>query len=214
MLEFTLQLENNYKAIWGIQLDIPQGVSIVGLASFLSENRSLEVLPYDEQLSTDQMLVWEGIGTDGKGMFPASTMAMAKLTAEFAEELEGDIVFNYRIYYDEPGNFDQALYDFGTITMKSSGALGIFDNENAKLLTTYPNPSTGKVSFKLELDSFEEVKVEVYDTRGMMVYQNLQTQSSIGKNTINLDLTALPKGLYLLQALAQNKRYTAKILLD
>jgi uncharacterized repeat protein (TIGR01451 family) len=214
MLEFSLQLENNYKAIWGIQLDIPQGVSIVGLASFLSESRSIEVLPYDENLSTDKMLVWEGIGIDGIGMFPSNTLAMANLSAEFSDNLEGDVVFNYRIYYDEPGNFDQALYDFGTITMKSSGALGIFDNKNEKLLSVYPNPSRGNISFSLELDSFEEVKVEVYDTRGMMVYQASQTQTTSGVNTVNLDLATLPKGLYLLQALTQTKRYTAKILLD
>jgi hypothetical protein len=98
--------------------------------------------------------------------------------------------------------------------MKSSGALGIFDNKNEKLLSVYPNPSRGNISFSLELDSFEEVKVEVYDTRGMMVYQNLQTQTTSGVNTVNLDLATLPKGLYLLQALTQTKRYTAKILLD
>lgn len=64
----------------------------------------------------------------------------------------------------------------------------------------YPNPSNGNVMLKLELNSVNNLKLDLFDSFGKSVYSTEFTNLVQGTNHLNLNLKELPSGVY---------RYTA-----
>jgi len=103
------------------------------------------------------------------------------------------------IYYNEPGIFDVTLTvtnEFGTSTAFKPqyitvGVDAIDDAVSPNQISIQPNPSTGKVSVK---HNQNELLLEIFNLVGDRVYsQKLNPQIQ------DLDLTHLPKGIYLMQ---------------
>jgi len=212
LLTMTLQMENNSTEIWGIQMDIPEGVTVLEKSPLTSNGGSFVVMSPDEMLTTDEMLVWQGIGSNGLGTFLPGMTAEVTFTLQMQNAREGEKEIFYRVYSRTPGDFDQPLYDFGTIPLTT--ALGIFDRNDIETVSVYPNPGSGKIYVKLDQEAGDETTFKVYGIRGKAVYQKTKQLSTGGANTVTLDLTFLPRGLYFLEVNSGNKRYSAKILLN
>jgi hypothetical protein len=78
--------------------------------------------------------------------------------------------------------------------------------------SVYPNPSSGLLSVSLSANEPGVAEFRVMDIMGRMVYsQSARVES--GENTITLELSALPSGVYLLEAgLGESKRAVRIIL--
>ncbi|MBD3636982.1 MAG: T9SS type A sorting domain-containing protein [Crocinitomicaceae bacterium] len=77
---------------------------------------------------------------------------------------------------------------------------GLEDNDGYGTITVFPNPSNG--SFQLILpQEFKEVKVELYDMAGRIVYSSIVAN----ENTfITIDVPDLASGTYNLKVIAEN----------
>ena len=77
---------------------------------------------------------------------------------------------------------------------------------NSLDIDIYPNPSEGSLNFKR--DSESELSIQIYDLLGTLQY----TYQSSDKN-IRLDLD-LPRGMYLVSAISQDKSVVKKIAIE
>jgi hypothetical protein len=80
-----------------------------------------------------------------------------------------------------------------TFNAQNSQTIGVSNPENQVNLRIYPNPNTGH--FRLESNQ-DLGLIKVFNTTGQQVYQ----QATELTNHAELHLTALPEGVYLVQA--------------
>ena len=73
----------------------------------------------------------------------------------------------------------------------------------------FPNPTTGRLT--VEALSEKCSAIEVYDLMGNKVYM---LQAGNGMPTIDIDLTGLAKGVYLLKILRQEEMHNEVIVLE
>lgn len=85
----------------------------------------------------------------------------------------------------------------------------ISENE---LLTVYPNPSTGVINMKIETSIDYPTVIQVFDTRQSLV-KEIKYDNSQGMVVEAMDLTQLPKGIYMIRATQQTRRRTRKVLI-
>lgn len=117
---------------------------------------------------------------------------------------------------DTGGPFDPQSQDFSLIITGSNLVLSVDENDLARRLAVYPNPSNGEftISFESNLNSNDStVKVDVYDVQGRLVYDNnFENSSSIFKETISLD-NAKP-GIYLVNISEGNRTTSHKLIIN
>lgn len=82
------------------------------------------------------------------------------------------------------------------ITITNTGISNLSLKNNSVLVV--PNPSNGQLSLMFELINTENVTAEVYNAVGARVV-NVGYGKITGKQNLQLDLTALPKGVYMLK---------------
>lgn len=71
----------------------------------------------------------------------------------------------------------------------------------------YPNPTAGKFSIDLR-DNSESLQIEIYNSVGKLVYTKKHTK----QNKIEIDITSLPKGVYLIKLNSGISSVTKQIL--
>jgi hypothetical protein len=74
----------------------------------------------------------------------------------------------------------------------------------------YPNPSTGLFSLVYQLNNQEEIRARVLDAKGSLVREYRKTANGFLQK-LNVDLTAKPAGVYLLQIDAAGKKQSFKL---
>ena len=73
------------------------------------------------------------------------------------------------------------------------------DNEfTAEALTLTPNPANNAVTINYYTDTENPITIRLFDTLGKTVLQQ-QANATLGENQLNIDLTALPQGYYLVE---------------
>jgi photosystem II stability/assembly factor-like uncharacterized protein len=87
----------------------------------------------------------------------------------------------------------------GVVT--SNNSIAQKNDQSAKI---YPNPSSG--IFQIELTKNKTTHLEVYDIAGSLVFQN-----KFNSKLFELDLTALPAGLYFIKIISEDNYSTYKI---
>ncbi|MEE4257280.1 MAG: T9SS type A sorting domain-containing protein [Bacteroidales bacterium] len=96
--------------------------------------------------------------------------------------------------------------------------VGIDDGpaENRNSLTIYPNPSRGLISISFELENTAGSALEVYNLMGKKVFDVMEKSFPAGKQRIDVDLSGLTEGTYLIRHLINGKPAQSKrlILLD
>jgi hypothetical protein len=76
-----------------------------------------------------------------------------------------------------------------------------------------PNPSTGKLSLRGQLDNEEHCHLEIHDLNGKLVFRR-DLQLPGGRLALEMDLGDLPKGCYLLRLNGENIKVHHRIILQ
>ncbi|HUM45607.1 MAG TPA: two-component regulator propeller domain-containing protein, partial [Chitinophagales bacterium] len=86
-------------------------------------------------------------------------------------------------------------------------ATAVSDPEQQKnVVTIYPNPFSAVTTVQFELEKTAEVALEFCDMKGSMIFQSPAQQFSTGKNSISLDGSKWPAGLYFGTVKVDGKR--------
>ncbi|SDI40595.1 S8 family serine peptidase [Winogradskyella thalassocola] len=113
------------------------------------------------------------------------------------------------------GLFDPKDQDFSLIITGSSLTLGTTDNALSNSLIVYPNPNNGEftISFDSNLNNNSDVKVDIYDISGRLVYKNSFVNDSVRFNkTINL--SGVASGVYIANISKGNNITSQKIIIE
>lgn len=89
----------------------------------------------------------------------------------------------------------------------------MFDNE----FTIFPNPSEGKFHFNLRLTDMGETHVRIFDITGKNIYNVIQQNENIGRNTItwngvNNSGQQVDPGFYFVEIRTGTKSYSGKLI--
>ena len=85
-----------------------------------------------------------------------------------------------------------------------------FKKDNLRL---YPNPASNNVSIELNSAVNETISLKMYDAKGAIVKESLEALV-FGKNTIELNLTGLEKGIYFIQLFNSNTGSSGRIIIE
>jgi hypothetical protein len=75
----------------------------------------------------------------------------------------------------------------------------------------FPNPANGSATVNLNRNKAGQVSVSVFNSMGMKVNEITQTVNA-GNSNINLDLTAYPTGLYIVNINSEGVNHSAKLM--
>jgi hypothetical protein len=78
----------------------------------------------------------------------------------------------------------------------------------------YPNPFSAKTHIKVELPQSTDVRVEVTDLSGRIVYCIPEHRLNAGSHLFEFDATAFTKGVYLYRIIAGAEKVTKKMVVD
>ncbi|WCO00220.1 T9SS type A sorting domain-containing protein [Psychroserpens ponticola] len=81
--------------------------------------------------------------------------------------------------------------------LETTQALSLSDEELNEKISFFPNPSKGIVQIKTE----SQVKLEIYDLNGKLVYANINYSISP-----SLNLSSIDKGVYLIKVIGKNNK--------
>ena len=116
----------------------------------------------------------------------------------------------------EGGPFDPQSQDFSLIITGNNLTLSVDENDLARKLAVYPNPSNGEftITFESNLNSVDNnVKVDVYDLQGRLVYNNnFINTSSIFKE--NIVLENAKAGVYMVNISEGNRTTSHKLVIE
>ncbi len=73
----------------------------------------------------------------------------------------------------------------------------------------FPNPTNGCINISVSLDSEIPIQIIIYDASGRLVYQI----ERVGRDIRSLDLSFLPKGIYFLELVAEQRRVERKVVI-
>ena len=113
------------------------------------------------------------------------------------------------------GPFDPQSQDFSLILTGESLTLGVKDNAISNSLAVFPNPNNGEftISFNSNASNNEDVKVDIYDLQGRLVYNNSFSNESIDfKKTINL--SGVASGVYIANISKGTNTVSHKIIIE
>jgi PKD repeat protein len=97
-----------------------------------------------------------------------------------------------------------------SVTIVVRGSVSTPPEEQSRALQLFPNPSAGKYMLALNNNQTGAVKIEVYNAIGNQVFA-LQDVKSATDYEKNLDLTALPNGVYVVAFTLDNQTIWKKI---
>jgi len=113
------------------------------------------------------------------------------INIEFDESLVGDAGF--KVVLKQYGNYDSNP----DLSIKEVGK-----TQTLPVLKIYPNPVSE--SLKLEVNSLDLQEVKIFNFSGKLIYA--------GYRNTEIDVSHLPKGFYLLQAIVRNQTYSEKFI--
>ena len=123
---------------------------------------------------------------------------------------------NYNVRsYNAGGCFSTSLPITVTVILsrKSNPSSSEIPNEQKDHFTVYPNPA--KEQFNIVFNETQEIKMnmKLLDITGREI-QNIEVSSTIGENRIQLDVSALPRGIYIAYLFSDNKKQTMRVILE
>ena len=125
------------------------------------------------------------------------------------------------IIYANPGLFDVTLKvvnacDSNTKVMNGYINIlgtGVNEIQPMKNIVIFPNPTNGTFTLKAELANKQEVKVNLFNSLGQIIYTKYLPENSTTIQT-TFDLSGNAKGVYYLQLIAGGKYYYEKVVVE
>ena len=106
-------------------------------------------------------------------------------------------------------------YSCAGMSFARPNSVGLAENKSNSLNNSsiYPNPAKANVTVKVSLAVGSKVQIEVMNTVGQVVKATV-VQGQAGINTINVDLSGLAIGIYLVNIKADNATSTKKLVIE
>lgn len=117
-------------------------------------------------------------------------------------------------------NYDDGIIDNGylgcpnvqpLITQSSVKDYGLHFDALKSHVNVWPNPSKGRVSINAGMQG--NVRLQVFSSNGVVVQDKNMQVTNLGQQ-INLDLTRLPQGVYLIRLSASRMQQTQKLIIQ
>jgi Zn-dependent metalloprotease len=87
---------------------------------------------------------------------------------------------------------------------------GIFTPVAANTMSVYPNPAQSQLNLELNLLQSQNVTISMFDMLGQSVYASQQPMSA-GANTVRINTSNLPRGVYFLEVISSSGRQVKRI---
>jgi hypothetical protein len=100
-----------------------------------------------------------------------------------------------------------ATLDFRTVGISENGSSSV---NNSYI---YPNPAKNNATVKVNLVTNSKVQIQVLNTIGQVV-KTTQSQGQTGANSIQVDLSGLASGIYLVSVKVDNATSTKKLIVE
>jgi len=107
--------------------------------------------------------------------------------------------------------YTSANLSFEFVSSTLSGVKEV--SNNASQTVVYPNPANGSAYVKVSLSKNENVEISVMNLVGQVVKSTF-ANGNVGENNIQVDLSGLNTGVYMVTVKAGNNSSTKKIVVE
>lgn len=107
-------------------------------------------------------------------------------------------------------DFENAFPSGSNIMPMACTSVSVDDELNAATLNMYPNPAAQSTRLDLNFENFGEVSIEVYDILGKQVAVRSLGTVDAGVQTVDLDLSAINNGIYIVRIQQDGKVLAAQ----
>ncbi|MBC8321264.1 MAG: DNRLRE domain-containing protein [Bacteroidetes bacterium] len=94
---------------------------------------------------------------------------------------------------------------------QSPGPTGVNEIDYIYHLRIYPNPNAGIFTLEMEIKKHKKIEIRLINTMGQVIYSN-NTGSIFGKYSTIIDISGMPKGIYLFELITQEGIIRNKII--
>jgi hypothetical protein len=99
-----------------------------------------------------------------------------------------------------------------TFTTKSSTSVNdLNSSDNFKI---FPNPGNGNFELNYSLNSSDNIELKIYDIKGNIVYKEFLGLIIQGENSLQIDLSNLAKGVYLVNLNGQKNKFVQRVVVE
>ncbi len=123
---------------------------------------------------------------------------------------------NDLLLYTDPFNLGQPNFLLQSGSELKSGSIwiqtGLKENTLANAASVYPNPVSKTATISFSLEKSKNVTISLFDMIGNKVATIAHDHFVTGKNEINYDASALPRGMYFIQISDGNRSSSLKMI--
>jgi hypothetical protein len=119
-----------------------------------------------------------------------------------------ELTFRFVAEDANAGSLVEALLD--DLSLYDEMSVGLNEVQDISLMTVAPNPASSNISLHLMLNKSADYSIQLVNQLGQTVYTSSQKLSS-GSNTIDIPVSKIQTGLYLLKAIGPNAEKTIKV---
>ena len=97
-----------------------------------------------------------------------------------------------------------------SLQIETNETVSIDENEINLSYTVFPNPSEGLFNINYYLQKESDVIINIYDTKGSIVYSKVMENQVLGQQQIGIDVTNLSSGLYVTHLVINGENVISK----
>ena len=103
--------------------------------------------------------------------------------------------------------FQLTVRDNSNATAKDTVQIAVVNNFRsfASGLMLYPNPATDKITFNYYSEEYNKARINIYDVTGRKVMASIEVASSLNLFKTEINIAHLKPGVYLFEAIMNNK---------
>ncbi len=105
--------------------------------------------------------------------------------------------------------YGRGIWDFA---ISSPSPSGIAENNSANSISVFPNPATDNFNVKINSSETENAILTIYDLQGKK-FETQNVNLKYGENTFPINCATYSRGIYLMEIISRNKKFTGKIVL-
>lgn len=203
LLDGTMELENVFYLDQGP--NPPEIVSVVPDSA--TQGDFLEITVTGKNVSFLQASSYMNLSLSGTSIYPEyqSIVNDTIITGSFLFE-----------YFYPPGYYDVNVHgiSFPDISLPEGFHLKLFTFLNEinsySVLSVFPNPSTGIISVKRNNKQKGDILISIHSINGSQLHNTVLNQDDA---ILNIDLSAAPKGIYLIKMKYDDNEQVSKIIL-